>query len=327
MEIQKQTPTRVDLAGGTLDFWPIYLLIDKAMTINCSISIFSNVKLSSREDGEIHCKIENLNFEKTYSNHDDFVKSKDPEVLLVQVVAEYFGDVGGYSIRTHSQSPVGGGLGGSSSLCVAIIQAYLQKTGKTLELVELATLAANLEAKVLKTPTGMQDHFPAANVGLNCIRFGALGPEVENIDFDSTFFNKSFFLVDTGKAHHSGINNWSVFKSVIEGDQKVIAALNEINRITHMLYGVLKEKQYDALPELFNQEYEARIQLAKCFSSPEIEKLREITMNSGALSVKICGAGGGGCVLVMTEPNTRQRVMESCQNENFQPLEIQFLTS
>ena len=196
---------------------------------------------------------------------------------------------------------------------------------QTMDISTKVQLAANLEAKVLKTPTGCQDHFPAANVGLNVIHFKDLGPQLEQIEFDADFFSERCFLVDTGKAHHSGINNWEVYKAVIEKDASVIDALHSIRDITHELLGVLKSKDYEKVPSLFNAEYEARIRLAKSFSSPEIEKLKEITMGSGAMAVKICGAGGGGSVLVMAPPEQKQRVIDQCQKQNFQVLNIKFL--
>ncbi|MEZ4871516.1 MAG: galactokinase [Bdellovibrionales bacterium] len=325
MNLCIKSPTRVDLAGGTLDLWPIYTIVRPAMTINCSIDIYTQVEVDTSHKSGVFVQVSDLKYEKNFSNYTEFMSCTDSPVELIQCVAKEFGDIGTYRIKTSSQSPVGGGLGGSSSLMISMIKAYSQMTGKTLSLNEQVLLAQNMEARILNKPTGCQDYFPAANVGMNKISLTDLGPKTEFLDFDESFFNSHFFLVDTGKAHNSGINNWDVYKAVIEGHRGVLKALHQVKDVTLRLNEVLLKKKYNELPEIFNHEFEARVQLADCFSSPEIEQLREIALGSGGLAVKICGAGGGGCVLVMAPPEKKQKVMIECQQHQFHPIEIKFL--
>ena len=175
----------------------------------------------------------------------------------------------------------------------------------------------------MRTPTGTQDYYAAVTGGLSFIDYGATGVAQKVISIDQTPFQDHFLLVYTGRTHHSGLNNFEVLKSAVEGDERVLEALRKLKDISNTMTQVIVKKQWGELPSLFQQEYEARIQLTPAFSSPEIEKLSEICIAAGALAVKICGAGGGGCVLVWVPPHQREKVVQVCQNEKFQCLSAQ----
>ena len=86
---------------------------------------------------------------------------------------------------------------------------------------------------------------------------------------------------------------------------------------------VCRQQAWDKLPELFRSEFDSRIKLTTSFSSPEIEKLRKIVMQEGAQAVKICGAGGGGCVFVWADPSRHEGITETCQKSGFQVIKMQ----
>lgn len=310
----------MDLAGGTLDFWPLYSFIGDCRTINLSIDVQTHVTLTPREDRQVILDVQDLNYKKSFSELTEVLNAKDQELALVKSVLDYFQPTFGFELSTRSESPVGGGLGGSSSLCISLIKAFCQWMKKDLDLYTMVRLASNLEAHVLHTPTGTQDYYPAARAGLGVIHYRPDGPQHELLPFPSQDFNHSFFLVYTGRPHHSGINNWQVYKAVVEKDSKTIAALKGVRDITNVMYSALKSQNWEVLPELFTQEYEMRVQLAPSFSSPEIDQIQKWMTSSGAKAVKICGAGGGGCVLVWCQPENKSKLVEICQSKKFEVL-------
>lgn len=320
MTISVKSPTRVDLAGGTLDCWPLYLMVGDCVTVNLSIGIFTFVDLKERSDQRIKIKIADLNYEKTFSSLKEFLSSPDEELNLVRTHVEYWKPQKGFELVTRSESPVGGGLGGSSSLSVSLIKAFSQWMGRPFETHAMVTLASNLEAKVLGKPTGTQDYFPAIVSGLNIIHYTPEGAKVENVPFPQKLFTDHLILIYTGKAHHSGINNWQVLKAAIEGDQFVLGCLREIAEISRDTAKLCREGRWEDLPNIFAREYEARTRLSPGFSSPEIEQLQALVKSCGAGTVKICGAGGGGCVVVWASPSIRKEIEEECKKQGFQVL-------
>src|SRR5215210_4063635 len=53
VRIDTSAPTRIDLAGGTYDIWPLYLFHDRAQTINAALSLRASCTLESREDERV----------------------------------------------------------------------------------------------------------------------------------------------------------------------------------------------------------------------------------------------------------------------------------
>lgn len=315
-----KSPTRVDLAGGTLDMWPLYQFLGGAITINLAIDIWTEARLTPSEDSKITIISDDLNQQWEFADLKIFLSALDPKIYFYQKIIEKFNLKSGFTLKTSSQSPVGGGLGGSSSLVISILKAFSQWTSQSMTTLEYVHLAHNIEAEILRTPTGTQDYFPAITGGLSFIDYSAKNIRQEVLTVAGTPLEDHFLLVYTGKTHHSGLNNFEVLKSAVEGDLKVLTALKKIKLIAKELKSAIHQKNWSGLPNLFRQEYDARIELTPAFSSPEIERLAKISVAAGALAVKICGAGGGGCVLIWVAPEQREKVVQVCQNEKFQCL-------
>src|SRR5438128_12362829 len=54
--VRASAPTRIDLAGGTIDIWPLYLFHEGATTLNAAISLRAHVEIESRQDGAIELR-------------------------------------------------------------------------------------------------------------------------------------------------------------------------------------------------------------------------------------------------------------------------------
>ncbi|MEY4616241.1 MAG: hypothetical protein RJB66_1201 [Pseudomonadota bacterium] len=318
-----KSPTRVDLAGGTLDLWPLYSFFGGAKTVNIAIDIFTYVDLEILTDSAaIELESLDLKVKKIYASYEEAIQDKDPQFALFRIVLEYFRPPFGLKLKTRSESPVGGGLGGSSSLMVSLLKALSKATSQPFSSVyQLVNVAHNLEAKLLLTPTGTQDYYPAASGGINILEYSPSG-------IKQYLFNHSeqreiedrFLLVYTGRSHHSGMNNFEVLQKAVAKDSKTIRALSSLRLISEEMSALVRAGQWTNLRELFNREYDARIQLAPAISSPEIEALHKLAFKNGAEAVKICGAGGGGCVLIWTAPEAKAHVAAACSEAGFQVL-------
>lgn len=318
IEINIQSPTRVDLAGGTLDCWPLYLFLHDPVTVNLSIDIFTRVKLRPVTDGSMRVRLitKDLQLDREYANLEDCLRDTDPAFDLIRVVlGHYRTKLGsrGFSIETASESPVGGGLGGSSSLCISILKALGQWLEVSYSETDLVRLASHLEARLLLKPTGTQDYFPPIESGLCFITYGAEGPVCRRERIDPQFFKERFTLIYTGRSHHSGINNWQVIKDWLDGDMRTRSAMSELAIISKEVAQAILELDAKRLARLFAKEFAARVRLSSGFSSPEIEKIHAIALKHQSVA-KICGAGGGGCVFVWSpEGDAEQRL--SLMNE------------
>jgi len=326
-KIESVSPTRVDLAGGTLDLWPLYIFHQDCVTVNLAIDIRTYVTIIPRKDEKIILASADTKTEQIYKNSDEIsieVKERgNHDLHLLKVHIDFWKPSGGFELHTKSESPVGAGIAASSSLNISLCGAFSALTERVLSDHEIVTLAGNLEARVIQTPTGCQDYFPALYGGLNLIELTALGPRRKGLDFNMDEFYKHFILIYTGKPHHSGLNNWKIFKDHIDGHDQTYENFEALKGVALNMYESCSNQKWENFGQLFDDEFKARVAISKVFSSPEIERLREVAFEAGAEALKICGAGGGGCVFLWTAPQKKNEVENKCQQAGFQVLKAQ----
>jgi D-glycero-alpha-D-manno-heptose-7-phosphate kinase len=307
VRIESSAPTRIDLAGGTYDIWPLYLFHDKAQTINVAIGLRAYCTISTRRDYEIH-----LYSDDTGAH----VIASDPAALdieqlpLVARLVRHFG-ARGLDVHTRSDSPVGAGIAGSSTMAVAVIGALAAWTGRTLSADEVFQLAMNVEAQVINVPTGAQDYRPAYYGGVSSIELGVSGVHRVELSVDVDAIQQRLILAYTGASRNSGINNWDVMVRRINGDPGVTAAFEAIRRAAAGVRTALEASDWTGLAAAINSEWQARKELAPGVTTPEIDHLLERARFAGATAGKVCGAGGGGCLVCLAEPERRASVEAS----------------
>ena len=114
-----------------------------------------------------------------------------------------------------------------------------------------------------------------------------------------------------------------MIKAAVEGDPQTLSNLEALRDVATEMKELCLKGNWQDLPSLFNREYEARVQLSEAFVSEEILRLKELSLAHGGQAVKICGAGGGGCVMLWSEPEQKQALMEACQKSGFQTIAAQ----
>lgn len=288
--------------------WPISQLISRAQTVNMAIDIFTHARLTLRQDLQIKVSSKNLDrswhFLNGLSGALDCQESEFGfyrQILIGLKELGAFSTLSGFELETFSESPVGAGLGGSSSLMISILLAFAKVTCLgNLSDHDLVNFAHNLEARVLWTPTGVQDYWPALKGGVLQLRFESSGTDVTVLteEFPNLLqqLQNRMAVIYTGRSHHSGLSNWQTYKAVIEKDAKVIESLSQIADVADQLVPILRSQDWLNLQSLLQKEMEMRLQLSTAVSSPEIEAIQKLSHLNGGVT-KICGAGGGGCVL------------------------------
>ncbi|MEO8069819.1 MAG: GHMP kinase, partial [Acidobacteriota bacterium] len=305
MRIDSSAPTRIDLAGGTYDIWPLYLFHERAQTINAAISLRARCTLTSRRDYRVVL---------TSDDTGEQVDASDPQALgtdrlpLIARLVRHFG-VRGLDVRTKADSPVGAGIAGSSAMNIAVAAALAAWTGRPMSDEALLTLAMNIEAQVLGIPTGVQDYRPAVYGAVSAVEMGVTGVQRYPLAVDIPELERRLVLAYTGASRNSGINNWDVMVRRINGDELVIEAFEAIRNAAIALREALEQPNWPALAACVAAEWQARKRLAPGVTTREIDSLLERARFAGALAGKACGAGGGGCVVTVVDPDRRDDVV------------------
>ena len=307
MRIDSSAPTRIDLAGGTYDIWPLYLFHDRAQTINAAISLRARCTLTSRRDYHVRLVSEDTG---------ETVEAADPAALpvdrlpLVARLVRHFG-ARGVDVHTSADSPVGAGIAGSSAMNIALTGALAAWTGRPMSDDEILATAMNIEAQVIGVPTGAQDYRPAFYGGISAIELGVGGVRRVALDADARELQRRLVLAYTGASRNSGINNWDVMVRRINGDQGVIDAFEAIRQAAASMRDALEAGDWPAVGTLMGTEWQARKRLAPGVTTPEIDQLLDRARFAGALAGKVCGAGGGGCLVCVVDPARKSEVEAS----------------
>ena len=339
MEIEQfKSPMRVDLSGGFLDIWPVYALIQNCCVVNFSIPLFTSsyFKLNSnsytdfknKELGKIVIEITSLSgiYKKTFTHWNSIWKESAIELKLLQKHLEHWkkylnNEINNIFIRLHSESPIGVGLGGSSSLCVSLAKSFLSLFKKQITKQELLIFCRDLETSLLYAPAGIQDYIPALESEphfLYIIECTPFGIEWNRKKAPISFFLDHLLLIDTGRPHHSGDNNWEILKKVIETkDPYLLDGLNQLRDNALKVKDICEKENWEELSVYLNKEHELRGKYFSNWLSPSISNIIKLMRDNGAQAVKLCGAGGGGCLLVLAKNKEKKRNLKQiCQRNN-----------
>lgn len=303
-----QAPCRADLAGGTIDLWPLFLFHPGAMTLNFAVNIQTTCRITPLKGRAIYLRSLDTKREEHFESFDEIRAAKKFRLPITGRLLQFFAPKEGALIETDSESPAGAGISGSSALMIATTAALARFTNRHLTLEQMRVIAQNVEAQIIAVPTGCQDYYPALYGGVSAIRLDADGIHRETVPVPPEEIESRFVLAYTGVPRRSGINNWEVFKSHIDGDKRVFRNFEQIASIAREMHQALVAADWDNVARLLREEWKHRRSNAPGITTPLIDKLIAVAGRHGGLAAKVCGAGGGGCVIFLVEKGAASRV-------------------
>jgi len=305
VRIVTSAPTRIDLAGGTIDIWPLYLFHPGAQTVNTAITIRTHARIEPRSDSRIVIRSEDT---QVTVEADDWPALRDePRLRLLSLLVHFF-EARGLTLTTHSESPAGAGIAGSSALNVAVCAALREWTKRHYDPEDLLQVAMNVEAQTINVPTGLQDYRPALYGGVAALELGVDGIHRVPLEVNAHDLERRIVLCYTGEPRNSGTNNWEITKKHIDGDRFVFDCFERIRDTAAALREALVNENWDAVGRAIAEEWENRKRLAPGVTTPAIETLIARALGAGATAAKVCGAGGGGCLFAYGPPDRRDDI-------------------
>jgi len=308
-------PTRIDFGGGTLDIFPLYLFFDGGITINAAIDLDAQVWLTARDDERI--SIESIDTGAALEVDGGInCLPTDGALALITRLLRYYRPEGGLDVRTRLIPPHGSGLGASSALIIALAHALLAYTGTECESERTIRICNNLEAQLMGMPAGMQDYFPPTYGGINAVHYDLEGVWVESLDPHETFvpeLQRHIILSYTNMTHHSGTTNWGKIRNFFDRVPRTVDSLTRIKTTVSKFHDAFRDYDVRRIAALLNEEWENRKGLADGVTRPEIDRMIDAAGDAGAWASKICGAGGGGCMLTIAPPERHAEVIAALE--------------
>lgn len=315
MLIESSAPTRVDLAGGTIDIWPLYLFHPGAATVNFAISLRAHCRIETRDDDRIILESSDrqVGFETSVSAIDDLAREERLE--LISKLVHFYKPTRGFHLTTRSEAPAGAGLGGSSALAIACIGALNRLQGNRYDERRFITLVANIETTVIRVPAGFQDYYPAFYGSTSCIHFRADGIEREALNVQESMLEDRLVICYTGEPRLSGTNNWDILKRHIDGDQELFQLFEGIRDSALNMRAALLANDWEKVSSIMSAAYPNRKRLSPGVTTPQMESLVAKALAHGAEAAKVCGAGGGGCIAFLCAEGRKKEVADALAAE------------
>ena len=154
----------------------------------------------------------------------------------------------------------------------------------------------NHEAALLGVPTGNQDYLAAVHGGLSAYHHEPDGTRRERLPL-AVGLEQRLVLAYTGQPRHSGFSNWDMFRRFVDGERVTVSRMESIARIARELVDALRAGDLETTGRLIGEEGRLRYRLAPSVGTRALLAADRAARRAGALGVKVCGAGGGGCLV------------------------------
>jgi len=306
-----RAPLRIGIAGGGTDVDP-YASQKGGCVLNTTINKYAYCTITPRND---NLMIVHSSYYGMYEAPLDGGPLKlDGNMDLIKAVTNHFEVKDGFDIVIESDAPAGSGLGGSSTMIVAMISAVANWRGNKMYPDEVAKLAYRLEREDIGLKGGKQDQYAAAYGGFNLMDIDSKGVRVQKVDIDDDVANELQYrslLCYTGTSRESADIIDSQIKSFNRGENE--KALDESKRLAKDIGKALMDGDIEKAGILLHESWEYKKQFSEKISNKTINNLYDIAMSHGAIGGKVSGAGGGGFMYYICEYDRKAEVAQELQ--------------
>jgi D-glycero-alpha-D-manno-heptose-7-phosphate kinase len=231
---------------------------------------------------------------------------------LPKAAIERIGVHRGVDVDIRSDAPPGSGLGGSSALVTAVVGALAAFGGRTLSPDDIARVSYAIEREDLGISGGWQDQYAAAFGGFNLIEFSVSGVTVTPVRVEPEVLatlQANLLLCYSGRVRRNvGLIDTQI-RLLREGREETIQGMKQLREMAYEMRDAVEAGELDALGRLLHEAHESKKRMNPHIAEgTPIERLFEGAREAGALGGKICGAGGGGYLLLYCRPPQQQAV-------------------
>jgi D-glycero-alpha-D-manno-heptose-7-phosphate kinase len=303
--VVSQTPLRISFAGGGTDLPSYYLARGYGVVVSATIRQHLYVIVHTNRETGIRLR------------HGDVVervdRAEDLSHRLAREALLHGGLRSGVDLTILSDVPANGtGLGSSSALAVGLMHAILAARGEPVPPTQLAASACHLEIERLGSPIGKQDQYATAHGGLNFIRFNANGSvDVEPLRLEPLVFERlersllAFYLGPPPPSNEILGKIWS------RDCGSVVERLDASRDQALALRETLLSGDVDRLGDFLHENWLVKRGLSDSVSRPDFDRTYEAARTAGASGGKLCGAGGGGYLLLYVRPEYQAGVRKA----------------
>lgn len=326
MKIRSRAPLRIGLSGGGTDL-PAYSDQFGGTVLNATIGMYAHCTIIPTNDNKIKIyAYDNKNTLETDSV--PYLPIDDDNTLILhkgiynRIVKDYNGGKPlSFIMSTSNDAPIGSGLGTSSTMVVAILEAYNRWLSLGLSDYQKAQLAYEIERIDLGLAGGKQDQYAAVFGGFNLMEFKTDKSTIVNtFKLSRDTINElecSIVLYYSGTGRKSANQQMELASNIIndqskKADKKETSTLDAMKILKDCCYEMkdcIITNNLTGFSECMKRVWENKKKTSSIISNPQLEEVISHAMANGAESVKISGAGGGGFMTFYCDPINRQELI------------------
>ncbi|CAN2533305.1 D-glycero-alpha-D-manno-heptose+7-phosphate+kinase [Methylocapsa aurea] len=325
MKVRARAPLRLGFAGGGTDVSP-YCDFFGGSVLNATIDRYVYATVADLDHRSVAFDIIEKNIHAEYDLAADrpFDGVLDlHKAVYNRIVTDFLGNQPrAIRLSSMSESPPGSGLGSSSALVVAMVQAMVEFFSIPLGEYEVAQLAYQIERVDLGLAGGKQDQYAAAFGGVNFIEFHQDGTTLVNqLKIKQRVVSEleaSLVLYFTGVSRSSADIVKQQMNNVLRKDNDSIDAMHQLKQESVAMKRHLLRGDLQGFARTMQASWQAKKRMAVEISNPLIAHLENVARRAGALACKVSGAGGGGFMFFFVDPDDRIKLVEALASEKGQ---------
>jgi D-glycero-alpha-D-manno-heptose-7-phosphate kinase len=312
--VNAAAPLRISFVGGGTDF-PHYFERHGGAVLSATIDQVVRVRITPRADRQV--RVRSLDLGHLVEYHLDEGPTYDGVMDLAKAAIERIGVDGGVNVAIGSEAPAGSGLGGSSALVTAVVAALAALGRRALTVDELARVAYAIERDDLGIAGGWQDQYAATFGGCNLLEFSSTGTSVTPVRTSAGTLDRlrrNLLLCYTGAVRHNvGLIDTQI-TMYRQGREDTILGMKQLHEMAYLMRDALEAGDPDRLGSMLRDAFEAKKRMNPHIAEhTPIEAMLAAAQAAGALGGKICGAGGGGYLMVYAAPRAQPAVRSALE--------------
>lgn len=327
--IRSKAPLRLGLAGGGTDVSP-YCDIYGGAVLNATIGRFAYAHLFVLDSDDIILESIDFNHREKFKVGGELEFNGKLDLykhIYIRLIKEFKLTPKPFRLVTHSDAPSGSGLGGSSTMVVAIIQCFVEWYNLPLGEYDIAQLAFSIEREDAQLKGGRQDQYAATFGGFNYMEFYADRVIVNPLRIKREIINE---LESSMVTCFSGISRESAniiddqIKNTKENHSLAIEAMHRVKQDSLLMKEALLTGRISLFAEILDSSWSNKKKMASSISNSHIDQIYELAKDNGALGGKVSGAGGGGFMIFMAKPEMKVILKGALSNAGFKVDDVVF---
>lgn len=329
MIYRSKAPLRIGLAGGGTDL-DSYCNKFGGYVLNTSISLYVHCTLEAKDDKKIIFEARDLEDNLTVDSSSYLSLNGDMDLykgIYNRIIKDFDIRPLSFKLTTYSDVPSGSGLGGSSTLVVAIIKAFTEWLNLPLGEYDIARLAFDIEREDIGIVGGAQDQYAATFGGFNFMEFYdnkrvIVNPlRVKNWIVDE--LEESMVLYFTNiRREASQIEKEK--KSLLD-DEKSLNAMHEVKEDAILMKEYLLKGNIQKFAKILGKSWASKKRVSDSISNNEIDRVYDLAILNDAYSGKVSGAGGGGFMFFMVEPTKKLQLIKELNKQQGEVINFHFV--